>query len=89
MPTSQKSFNFESFQDADSIQDFLESLMEGMAAGRITLSSGDETIELAPAELLHFQVKAGKKRDESRISLRISWKDSGAAGAVAISITPR
>lgn len=82
------SFTFESFQDAQSIRAFLENLTEGIASGRISLASGGEKIELAPGGLLYFQVKAKKNKDESKISIKIAWKDSAPAGIGAITISP-
>jgi amphi-Trp domain-containing protein len=82
------SFTFESFQDAQTIRAFLENLTEGIASGRISLTSGEERIELSPGGLLYFQVKARKKKDEGRISLKIAWKDPSPSGIGAITISP-
>jgi amphi-Trp domain-containing protein len=69
------SFEYESYQDLDTIQKFLESLQQGFARERIVLSSGDDTIELVPKNLLKFSVRAKKKDDKTSLSIKISWKE--------------
>lgn len=75
MAESEK-FQYESLQDPDSIREFLKSIMEGIAAGKIVLSSNGDEIVLEPASLLRFEVKAKKRGDESRLSMKISWQNS-------------
>lgn len=69
-------FEFDSVQDPGSIQDFLLALTEGFAKGRIVLRSEAEEIILLPAPLLGFSVKAKRKAGESKINIKIVWKDS-------------
>ena len=69
------SFEYESYQDLDTIQKFLESLNQGFAKERIIFSSGDDTIELEPKNLLKFSVQAKKKEDKTKLSIKISWKE--------------
>jgi amphi-Trp domain-containing protein len=68
------SFEYESYQDLETIQKFLESLTQGFAKEQIVLSSGDDTIELQPKNLLKFAVSAKKKEDKTKLSIKISWK---------------
>ncbi len=69
------SFEFSSYQDLETIQKFLESLNQGFAKERIVFSSGDDTFELAPKNLLKFSVRAKKKDDRTSLSIKISWKE--------------
>ncbi len=69
------SFEYASYQDLDTIQKFLESLNQGFAKDRIVLSSGDDTIELEPKNLLKFSVRAKKREDKTTLSIKISWKE--------------
>ncbi len=75
MATEEK-FNFDSLQDSESISRFLESLIDGIKNQKINLSTNGDEIELTPCGLLNFTVKAKKKADSSKISIKISWKDS-------------
>ncbi|MGD9251216.1 MAG: amphi-Trp domain-containing protein [Desulfobacterales bacterium] len=68
-------FDYESYQDLDTIQNFLNSLNQGFAKQRIVLNSGDDTIELEPKNLLKFSVRAKKREDKTKLSIKISWKE--------------
>lgn len=74
---SDQKFYFDSVQDAESIAAFLQALVEGFSKGEISLSANGERIMLCPHGLLNFTVKAKYKRGESKVSLRISWKERG------------
>jgi amphi-Trp domain-containing protein len=82
--TDYGSFEYASYQDLDSIQKFLESLNQGFAKERIVLSSGEDTIELEPKNLLKFSVQAKKKDNKTKLSIKISWK----AGKIKAAKTP-
>ena len=69
-------FEFDSVQDPGSIQEFLAALTEGFAKGRIVMRSDAEEIVLLPAALMGFSVKAKRKDNESKITIKIVWKDS-------------
>lgn len=83
-------FVFDSLQDAESIKKFLQSLVDGFDSGRIILNTSGDEIMLTPGELLNFQVKAKKKNNENKLSLKISWKDpkkeiASTEGSISIS----
>lgn len=67
-------FVFESMQDAESIRQYLEAVMEGLRKGRLVVAAGQEEFVLQPAELLTFAVKARKRGGAGRLSLTISWR---------------
>lgn len=73
---AEEKFVFESMQDAQSIKVFLESLVQGFETERIILASNGERIELVPAGLLEFSVKARRKGDSSKLSIKVEWKDN-------------
>lgn len=68
------SFDYESIQDVHTICRFLESLNRGFELGQILLSSDNETLELSPRMLLKFRISAKKKKDKSKLEMKISWK---------------
>jgi len=86
---SHADFEFESLQDAQSIKVFLENLMEGISRGRILLSTAQEEMELLPRTPMRFHVKARQKKDEGKISIKISWKDSQSFSDASISVKAR
>lgn len=67
-------FVFESIQDAESIRQYLEAVMEGLRKGRLVVAAGQEEFVLQPQELLTFAVKARKRGGAGRLSLTISWR---------------
>ncbi len=43
---------------------------------KINLSTNGDEIELNPAGLLNFSVKAKRKADANKIAIKVSWKES-------------
>jgi amphi-Trp domain-containing protein len=72
---SDERFEYESFQDSESIKAYFQSLVEGLENGRIILSSEGKEIMLRPGPLLKFTVKAKKKDDSCKFSVKITWKE--------------
>jgi len=68
-------FVFESFQDKETIKEYLGALMDGIDKGKIVMSTDGDDIELYPSELLRFAVKVKNKGGDSSLSIKISWKD--------------
>ena len=68
-------FQYESYQDLQTIQKFLESLKDGFIRGKITFHSGDDEICLEPLDLLKFSLRAQKKDDKCKLQIKISWKE--------------
>ncbi len=68
-------FQYESYQDLQTIQKFLESLKDGFERGKIAFRSGDDEIFLEPMDLLKFSVRAQKKDDKCKLQIKISWKE--------------
>lgn len=82
-------FEFDSVQDEKSIQEFLSALTEGFGKGRVVLRSEADELLLTPGPLMSFAVKAKRKDGESKMTIKIAWKDSRssiAAGTRAISV---
>lgn len=73
---AEEKFVFESMQDAQSIKVFLEALMEGFEKQKVVLASNGDTIELVPSGLLEFSVKARRKGDSSKLSIKVAWKEN-------------
>lgn len=69
-------FEFDSVQDEKSIQAFLAALAEGFGKGKVTLVSEGEEIVLSPSPLMGFSVKAKRKDGESKLTIKVAWKDS-------------
>lgn len=73
---AKEEFSFDSLQDCETIKSFLESLVDGFEKGRIILSTNGDEIMLMPKGLLNFSVKAKRKSDGSKMSIKIAWKEA-------------
>jgi amphi-Trp domain-containing protein len=69
-------FEHESIQDKQSIQQFLTELINGIEKGRIILSAEKDQAVLSPAELIRFSIKTKQKTGKSKLSIKLTWKDS-------------
>lgn len=74
MASSDKEFKHESYQDRDTILEYLKSITEGIEKGAISLGNQRERVELEPDGLLKFKIEAKRKADRSKLSLQVSWK---------------
>ncbi len=72
---AEQKFFFESIQDSETIKSYLESLIRGIAQKKIVLSTDSEDITLHPNGLLKLTVKARKKSDKNRLSIKMAWTD--------------
>lgn len=52
----------------------LEKLVADMKTGFVTLTAGEESLELRPSVLVNVDIKAARKKDKEKFSLEISWK---------------
>jgi amphi-Trp domain-containing protein len=69
-----KEFEHESFQDAESICAYLETIIAGVRSGELKVADGSEELCLRPHGLMRFEVRATERPDRTRLSLRMSWK---------------
>jgi amphi-Trp domain-containing protein len=69
-------FEHESIQDKRSIQQFFVTLADGIEKGRIILCAENEQALLTPTELIRFSIKTKKKSGKSKLSIKLTWKDS-------------
>lgn len=70
-------FNYESIQDSDTIRDYIQSIITGIENGKIVLSQNGDEVVLNPGNLLKFEIKAKKKGDTNKLSIKISWREEG------------
>ena len=69
-------FEHESIQDKQSIQQFFITLGDGIEKGQVVLSAEKNQVLLTPAELIRFSIKTKKKSGKSKLSIKLTWKDS-------------
>lgn len=68
-------FRHESLQDCESIVKYLKALTEGFENGRLKLANGNEPMELKPEGLLNLNLKARRKDNRVKLTLKVSWKE--------------
>lgn len=71
----EEKFFFESLQDPQAIKDYLSSLVDGLEKGRIVLATNGDELTLETPDLLKFTLKAKRKAETSKLSIKLSWKD--------------
>lgn len=72
---SEEKFSFESIKDKDSVVLLLESITQGFKDGSIVLATEEKSIVLNPRGLLDFTIKAKQRSKESKLEIRIRWKE--------------
>lgn len=55
------------------IAESLKKISEGLEKGDITLSSGEEEVNLKPTEEPEFEIKVEEEDDEISLELEIEW----------------
>lgn len=74
MPLEEK-LEFESLEDCETIRKYLHALEQGFAKRSITLASEGRSLILEPTGFLSFHLTAKKKAGETKISIKVSWKE--------------
>jgi len=82
MGAGKDEFEYESLQDKESVIKYLDALKDGFVQGKIILGSSDKKIILEPAELLNLEVRARKKGNRIKLSLKCWWKNDENPGSL-------
>lgn len=69
-------FDHESYQDTETIKQYLLSLVDGFGKGQITLNSRNDHLDLPLSNFVKFKVRAKKNDDKNKIEISISWRDA-------------
>ncbi len=80
-------FQHESIQDNHTVSQYLQALIDGLESGTIVLNSEDKQIIFHPGDLMEMVIKAKKKGDKNKISLKFSWKDTPGGRTEPVRIT--
>ena len=75
MPSANEDFKYESLQDRNSIAKYLDALKDGFSSGKLILGSKEKQIVFEPSGLLKLEVKAKRKGDKVKISLKCGWRE--------------
>ena len=67
-------FRHQSLKDADSVQQILRAVSDGLAKGKLRFSDEDGELLLHPRGLLDLRLTAEQDEGRQRINLRVSWQ---------------
>ena len=68
-----KQVKHESYQDNETIKRYLQQIIDGLDKGKISLSSGEDSILLEPHGLLEFVFSASESKSKQQLNLKFSW----------------
>ncbi|MCA9771159.1 MAG: amphi-Trp domain-containing protein [Myxococcales bacterium] len=100
MSGDKNSFEHKSLQDADSIVQYLNEISEGIRNGHLALANGGDEVVLEPHGLIKLSIKASRKKDRGKLTVKLAWKlpetaaeeadsdDSDVTGAAATAEQP-
>ena len=66
---------------------YLEDLVKSFQAGKIVVQQGDDYVDLQTPEMVDLKVEAKVKKDKSKFSLELSWRNTSVESDAAVTIT--
>lgn len=70
-----KVFKYEGLQEPDAIAAYLEAVRDGFANGAVTLTQGEQVLELLPKGLVAVTVEGKLKGEDRKLKLTFRWKE--------------
>lgn len=62
----------------EEVADYLESVVEGLRGDEsLSLTIGDETVEVSPADRIEFEVEYEQEGDERELEFELEWTEGG------------
>lgn len=71
-----------SYQDAESVKQYLKQMINGLEQGDITLSSGDDSLVLKPHGLMAFSITANQSKSKQMLRFKLEWVPNEAASEI-------
>jgi len=68
-------FEHESFQDKESIVNYLEAITLGIKKGEIVFSDEEETVTIVPKNIGQLRIKSTRSKKSQEIKLKLSWSN--------------
>mgnify|MGYP006300297809 FL=1 len=68
-------FIHESLQDPGSIVQYFEAIAQGFSSGRLLFCSNKDELVLKPRGMLDFSIKARRKSDTVKLSIKVAWSE--------------
>ena len=71
-------FEYEALTEAHDAAGYLEALAAGIRAGQLTLTSGDDPLDLRPQGLMKTRLTSKRGARRARLTVRLSWREGDA-----------
>jgi len=68
-----KQLKHESYQDNETIKRYLLQIIDGLDQGKISLSSGEDSIMLEPYGIMEFIFNATQSKSKQQLNLKFCW----------------
>jgi len=72
--SKRSTFEFEGAATPTEAADVLNRIAEGLRAGSLSLSMGDESIAVFPEGDLALEIEASEKQGKAKIEIAVAWK---------------
>lgn len=73
MSAASEKIHYESQMQLTRCLDYLESILHGLRAGQLTMSTRQHTISLSPGAAVEVELKAETKTSEHSLAIHLSW----------------
>jgi len=70
-----KIFKYEGLQEPDVIAEYLEAVRDGFAKGAVTLTQGEQIMELLPKGLVAVTIEGKLKGEDRKLKMTFRWKE--------------
>lgn len=74
--SEKKEFKHESLEDLESILKYLDEIRNGLKEGTLRLGTEEREVVLQPGTLSELVIKAKKKKNASKLSFKLRWKEN-------------
>ncbi|EFL51285.1 conserved hypothetical protein [Solidesulfovibrio fructosivorans JJ]] len=70
-----KVFKYDGLQEPAVIAEYLEAVRDGFAKGAVTLTQGDQIMELLPKGLVAVTIEGKLKGEDRKLKMTFRWKE--------------
>ena len=77
---SKNKIEIEGVMELSRVIAYLENLLEGLKSGTVYVQAGTEAATLCPPSIVDFEMEVAQKKDKSKITVEIAWKQDAKTG---------
>jgi amphi-Trp domain-containing protein len=53
---------------------YIESVIEGIRRGVLTIETGDKSVTIHPGRLVEFEIEATRKKEKESVTIELTWR---------------